>query len=1282
MASEVDEDPDEEKEVIEVEVSPAPVETEEPEKEESTPPSPVRRRQREQLDLGFSLGPNWNPDEPTKVETFTALRVVFDAADVNGNDELSMEEFVTSFRHLDSELKQAEEEVVRAIEERREEKQASGDNDGSINDETEEETSEAEHAIKESIITPSLNAQVDARLRHLFAVIDTNAGDTIDWDEFSTHVLLTAKQLRDKARATAAPSAYQLINPKQKLFDKQTRHNDLITGVVRMKRVDQYATVSRDGTVRAWTVDEQTDPHTIQLQKKVETGVGYLNAAVEAPITGRLAVACFDRSVRVFDPKNWTQSGAYRALKDAPLCITGWAGGKRAAPHARDVDHLAVGDVGGNVHFLKVIDTTDGEKAERPGCAVRFEKPWTSQGVHKGHWVSCICYVGSENCLATGSSDGSTALISIENGGQVRRRFVKNGHLKAVNAISWSESLKTLFTASDDMTIKLWAVLSEGPLGQIQGHQASVLQVLPVENENQLISIDSLKTVKVWDLKSKRCLQTFTDTMEYHPENQIGGVCFDPKRRSLITAAVQPKVWALSTNIRGYDDAHATSVVSTSFSTAFQRVVTADEDAVVCVWDVHDGGRVFRFNADNDVALNGDGTNNDDDENGDDALAEALSAGGVSDALKAPTVANLSSACLDGRGRRIVIGGGDGGVRAWNIANGALCKDLVKEVVAKEDRENKSIAARDKPLPAKDRLETQKVTGVCTIGESSDLRFAAVGWNRAVSLWDDTHDVSVELPRRLMTGHGYDILCCCANDESTVIATGDFSGDVFVWSDMGERRHRLVAPSLPSDRDTSGDIDADGSGSDHEAIAHRAAECVAFVKTRRDKFHTLLHGTGLPHTFLFVGHADGHVRCWDVKDGRLAMDFDAGHRPGESLLSIAVSECGTKLITGDSVGRVRLFDVGDAVDAMHQAVTGDVANGVTNASDDKNVLDRSSVECLGYWQAHESRTCVQTLTWFAVEGVGLFFASGGEDAAAHLWSDRGQHVGRFGPDFWRLDDQKTWRSSALPLGGEKAQREAEEKVLQEKLEKKEAKRAARAAKEEAEAGAARLALEANSLEGTNAGDTLPDTALPGTPSAKSSGGSGEEDGESEEESESSPSSSDASQSTPTSSPTSPTDSSGSDDSPGGSTEVSPTSTVDSRTLPDPYPSPPGYKPVRPVEDRALWTRDIKNSFESSGAFREIKSLEGKKNPLRNADLHELRARSEKLSRKKPAWHTRVYLPEGDGHINKPRSRGRPYTSLHHLIHIADVSVVPQRPKTKLGRFKYGSPIKESTEKKR
>jgi hypothetical protein len=52
----------------------------------------------------------------------------------------------------------------------------------------------------------------------------------------------------------------------------------------------------------------------------------------------------------------------------------------------------------------------------------------------------------------------------------------------------------------------------------------------------------------------------------------------------------------------------------------------------------------------------------------------------------------------------------------------------------------------------------------------------------------------------------------------------------------------------------------------------------------------------------------------------------------------------------------------------------------------------------------------------------------------------------------------------------------------------------------------------------------------------------------------------------------------------------------------------------------------------------------------------------------------VYIPEGDEHINKPEIPGRPYTSLHHLVHISDTGRVPPAPATNAGKYKYGVKI--------
>ena len=76
-------------------------------------------------------------------------------------------------------------------------------------------------------------------MRHLFAIMDTNAGDTVDWDEFSTTRHVDGEGDLATRRALRPPSRYTPPHESQnKMFDKQTRHNDLVTRITRMPRVD------------------------------------------------------------------------------------------------------------------------------------------------------------------------------------------------------------------------------------------------------------------------------------------------------------------------------------------------------------------------------------------------------------------------------------------------------------------------------------------------------------------------------------------------------------------------------------------------------------------------------------------------------------------------------------------------------------------------------------------------------------------------------------------------------------------------------------------------------------------------------------------------------------------------------------------------------------------------------------------------------------------------------------------------------------------------------------
>ena len=160
-----------------------------------------------------------------------------------------------------------------------------------------------------------------------------------------------------------------------------------------------------------------------------------------------------------------------------------------------------------------------------------------------------------------------------------------------------------------------------------------------------------------------------------------------------------------------------------------------------------------------------------------------------------------------------------------------------------------------------------------------------------------------------------------------------------------------------------------------------------------------------------MAHADGRVRMWNAipSSGALLCDFHAGHGQARACCASRPTRA-TRMVTADSAGRCRLWDVAGLVRRIHSQSAA--------AGEDEPPFGRSDVELLGYWQAHSSGKCVNAARWLEVEGIGVFFTTAGDDCAVHLWSRDGQHVGEFGPHRWTLEDTRTWANTELPPDGD------------------------------------------------------------------------------------------------------------------------------------------------------------------------------------------------------------------------------------------------------------------------
>ncbi|KAF2847373.1 sulfur metabolite repression control protein-like protein SconB [Plenodomus tracheiphilus IPT5] len=97
-----------------------------------------------------------------------------------------------------------------------------------------------------------------------------------------------------------------------------------------------------------------------------------------------------------------------------------------------------------------------------------------SQGIIGLHMV--------EKLLASGSSDNTIVLHNFTR----YQRTTLRGHTDWVNAVKIDHPSRTLFSASDDMTVKLWDLDSQRCIRTYEGHVGQVQQVLPLPHEFEI----------------------------------------------------------------------------------------------------------------------------------------------------------------------------------------------------------------------------------------------------------------------------------------------------------------------------------------------------------------------------------------------------------------------------------------------------------------------------------------------------------------------------------------------------------------------------------------------------------------------------------------------------------------------------------------------------------------------------------------------------------------------------------------------------------------------------
>ena len=211
---------------------------------------------------------------------------------------------------------------------------------------------------------------------------------------------------------------------------------------------------------------------------------------------------------------------------------------------------------------------------------------------YNGHSDGVISLHFDSNLLASGSSDHTARIWNFQD----RSVFCLRGHTDWINSVKVDSASRTLFTASDDCTIKLWDLDTKKCIRTYEGHVGHVQQVIPLpadfDADEEVASSSESSRAEREDSGDQDQATHLPSVIPTSPESELFSSQPDrPKPpRYILTSALDAtiRLWETSTGrcIRTYFG-HVEGVWAIAADTL--RIVSGAHDRTVKVWDPRSG---------------------------------------------------------------------------------------------------------------------------------------------------------------------------------------------------------------------------------------------------------------------------------------------------------------------------------------------------------------------------------------------------------------------------------------------------------------------------------------------------------------------------------------------------------------------------------------------------------------------------------------------------------------------------------------------------------------------